>query len=147
MPLRWTALLFGLSAALLAAEAALQLYPSYVTKRDRLFRSDAQTGWSNAPNFLTTQINADGIEWSIRTDQYGQRLIAQNPRARHRILILGNSLSFGEGIELKDRFDVKMLYSLPDTRVINTGTMGYGTDKSTWFSEIGGTFWSRAILS
>jgi hypothetical protein len=44
-------------------------------------------------------------------------------------LILGDSLSFGEGIDIKDRFDVKMLSSLPGTRVINTGTMGYGTDQ------------------
>jgi hypothetical protein len=44
-------------------------------------------------------------------------------------LILGDSLSFGEGVDIKDRFDVKMLSSLPGMRVINTGTMGYGTDQ------------------
>ena len=49
--------------------------------------------------------------------------------ARRRILILGDSLSFGEGIDIKDRFDVKMLSSLPGVSVINTGTMGYGTDQ------------------
>ena len=38
-------------------------------------------------------------------------------------------MSFGEGIDIKDRFDVKMLSSLPSARVINTGTMGYGTDQ------------------
>src|SRR6516164_8915612 len=130
MSLSWIAfLLVVLAVAPVAAEAALRLYASYVTKRDRLFRSDAQTGWRNAPNLLTTRINAAGEEWTIRTDQNGQRLIAQNPNARRRILILGVSLSFGEGIDIKDRFDVKMLSSLPDTRVINTGTMGYGTDQ------------------
>src|SRR5215469_10279087 len=130
MPLHWTALLVGvLAVAAVAAEVSLRLYASYVTKRVHLFRSDAQTGWSNASNLLTTRINAAGEEWSIRTDQNGQRLIAQNPRARHRILILGDSLSFGEGIDIKDRFDVKMLPSLPGTRVINAGTMGYGTDQ------------------
>ena len=130
MPLHWTALLLGvLAVAPFAAEAALRLYVSYVTKRDQMFRSDAQTGWSNAPNLLTTRINADGEEWNIRTDQNGQRFIAQNPRAGRRILILGDSLSFGEGIDIKDRFDVKMLSSLPGVRVVNTGTMGYGTDQ------------------
>jgi hypothetical protein len=130
IPLRWTALLLGvLAVAPVAAEAALRVYASYVTKRDRLFRSDAQTGWSNVPNQLATRINAAGEEWSIRTDQNGQRLIAQNPRAGGRILILGDSLSFGEGIDINDRFDVKMLSSLTGARVINTGTMGYGTDQ------------------
>jgi hypothetical protein len=130
MSLHWTALFIGvLAVAPVAAEAALRLYVSYVTKRDRLFRSDAQTGWSNVPNLLTRRINAAGEEWSIRTDQNGQRLIAQDPHAGRKILILGDSLSFGEGIDIKDRFDVKMLSSLPGTRVINTGTMGYGTDQ------------------
>jgi hypothetical protein len=85
-----------------------------------MFRSDAQTGWSNAPNLLTTRINAAGEEWSIRTDESGQRLVVQNPRAKRRILILGDSLSFGEGVDINDRFDVKMLSSLRGARVVNT---------------------------
>ena len=130
MTVYWTAVLLGiLAAAPVAAEAALRLYASYVTKRDQLFRSDAQTGWSNAPNLVTTRVNAAGEQWSIRTDQNGQRLFAQNPRSRHKLLILGDSLSFGEGVNVEDRFDVKMLSSLPDARVINTGTMGFGTDQ------------------
>ena len=50
-------------------------------------------------------------------------------KARRRILILGNSLSFGEGTDIDNRFDVRMLSALPDARIINTGTMGYGTDQ------------------
>jgi hypothetical protein len=72
MPVHWIVLLLGvLAVAPVAAEAALRLHASYVTKRDRLFRSDAQTGWSNVPNLLTRRINAVGEEWSIRTDQKG----------------------------------------------------------------------------
>jgi len=130
MPLRWTALLLGvLAVAPVTAEAILRLYASYVAKPAQLFRSDAQTGWSNAPNLLTMQINSADEQWIVRTDENGQRFIAQDPLARRRILILGDSLSFGEGIDIKDRFDVKMLSSLPGARVINTGTMGYGTDQ------------------
>jgi hypothetical protein len=130
MPVHWIALILGVLAVVpVAAEAALRLYVSYVSKRDQLFRPDAQTGWSNTPDLLTTRINAAGQEWRIRTDQNGQRLIAQNPQAGHRILILGDSLSFGEGIDIEDRFDVKVLSFLPGVRLINTGTMGYGTDQ------------------
>ena len=130
MPLHWTILLLGvLAVASVAAEVALRLYTSSITKRVQLFRSDAQTGWSNAPNLSTSRINAAGAEWSIRTDQDGQRRMAQNPGAGRRTLILGDSLAFGEGIDIEDRFDVKMLATLPDTRVINTGVMGYGTDQ------------------
>lgn len=128
--MRWLALLLGiLTVAPAAAEAALRLYMSYFPKPAQLFRTDAQTGWSNAPNLMATCINAAGEEWSIKTDKDGQRLMAQEPYAERRILILGNSLSFGEGVDIKDRFDVKMLSSLAGARVINTGTMGYGTDQ------------------
>src|SRR5215467_11355863 len=120
MPLHWAALLIGILAVVaIAAEVSLRLYASYVIKRVHLFRSDAQTGWSNAPNLLTTRINAAGEEWSIRTDQNGQRIVAQDPRATRKLLILGDSLSFGEGIDIEDRFDVEMLSSLSGTRVIN----------------------------
>jgi hypothetical protein len=130
MPLHWIALLLGvLAVAPFAAEAALRIYASYIAKPARLFRSDAQTGWRNAPNLLTTMVNAAGEEWRIRTDENGQRLVAQDPGARRKILILGDSLAFGEGIDIKDRFDVKSLSLLPGARVINTGTMGYGTDQ------------------
>jgi hypothetical protein len=130
MALHWTAFLLGvLVVAPFAAEAALRIYASYAVKPARLFRSDPQTGWRNAPNLQTTLINAAGEEWSIRTDENGERLIPLNSGAGRRILILGDSLSFGEGIDIKDRFDVRMLSFLPATRVINTGTMGYGTDQ------------------
>jgi hypothetical protein len=82
---------------------------------------------SSAP--MTTLINAAGEEWRIRTDENGQRLIPHDPDAKRKILILGDSLAFGEGVDIKDRFDVRMLSLLPATRVINTGTMGYGTDQ------------------
>jgi hypothetical protein len=126
----WIALFVGaLATAPLAAEATLQVFARYLGKRDRLIRSDTETGWSNTPNLVTMQINAAGEQWSVETDQNGQRIIAQNLLARRRILILGDSLSFGEGVNVEDRFDVKMLPSLPGTLVINTGVMGYGTDQ------------------
>ena len=128
--MRWTTLLLGvLVVTPCAAEATLRIYASYAGKPAGLFRSDAQTGWRNAPNLQTTLINAAGDQWSIKTDENGQRLIPQYPGATRRLLILGDSLSFGEGIDIKDRFDVRMLSLLPATRVINTGTMGYGTDQ------------------
>jgi hypothetical protein len=130
MALHWIARLLGvLVVTLFAAEAALRVYASHAAKPAGLFRSDPETGWRNAPNLLTTLVNAAAEEWSIRTDENGQRVIPQVPGARRKMLILGDSLSFGEGIDVKDRFDVRMLPFVPDTRVINTGTMGYGTEQ------------------
>jgi hypothetical protein len=130
MALRYTNLLLGvLVMTPFAAEVGLRVYAIYAAKPAVLFRSDAQTGWRNQPNLQTTRINSANEEWSIKTDENGQRLIAQDLDARRGILILGDSLSFGEGIDIKDRFDVRMLPFLSATRVINTGTMGYGTDQ------------------
>lgn len=129
-PLHWIALLIvSLAAAPLAAEAALRLYVSYAAKPARLFRADPQTGWSNNPNLRTSLVNAAGKEWSIQTDENGQRIIANNTGGGRRILILGDSLAFGEGVDIDDRFDVRMLSSLPDVNIINTGIMGHGTDQ------------------
>jgi hypothetical protein len=112
-----------------AAEATLKLYAKYVSKRDRLFRSDNRTGWSNASNLRTTRINAAGKRWGIKTDHNGHRVIEQNPLTGTRLLILGDSLSFGEGVDIEDRFDVGILSYLPGLHITNTGVMGYGTDQ------------------
>lgn len=129
-PLHWIVFLIVVVAVTaFAAEAALRLYVSYLDKPARLFRADLQTGWSNVPHLQTSLRNAAGEVWSIRTDENGQRQIANNSGSGRRILILGDSLAFGEGIGIDDRFDVKILAALPDTKIINTGTMGHGTDQ------------------
>jgi hypothetical protein len=129
-PLHWIALLIVvLVAAPFAAEAVLRLYAGYVAKPERLFRADLQTGWSNNRNLRTSLVNAAGEAWSVRTDENGQRIIADNPAGGRTMLILGDSLVFGEGIDIDDRFDVRMLASLPDMRVINSGVSGHGTDQ------------------
>lgn len=74
------------------------------------------------------------------TDANGQRLIPQDSDAMLRILILGDSLSFGEGVDIKDRFDVRMLPYLPATRVTNTGTMATELTRSARYSKIGSSF-------
>jgi hypothetical protein len=127
--LHWALLISLLAATPFAVEALLRLYAGYADKSARLFRADLQTGWSNVPGLRTTQVNAAGETWSIETDENGQRKMMQAPGSRRRLLILGDSLSFGEGIGIDDRFDVRMLPSLPGLRVINTGVSGYGTDQ------------------
>lgn len=129
-PLHWTVFLFVvLVAAAFAAEAVLRLYVGYVAKPARLFRADLQTGWSNNPNLHTALVNAAGQTWTVKTDGNGHRRIANNPGGERNLLILGDSLAFGEGVDIDDRFDLKMLASLPDVHVINSGVGGYGTDQ------------------
>lgn len=127
--LHWAFLTLIVAAAPFAAEAVLRIYASHIGKPAQLLRADLQMGWSNVPDLRTAQVNAAGERWSIETDEHGQRKIIQAAGSRRRLLILGDSLSFGEGIGIEDRFDVRMLPSLPGLRVINTGVSGYGTDQ------------------
>lgn len=118
-----------LTIGFFAAEAALQLYINHTSQRRPFFRPDLELGWVNLPNLDTKRVNAAGSEWRIITDQNGQRLISQNSQTENTIFIFGDSLAFGEGVDVGDRFDVKMQPSLPGKRIINTGTMGYGIDQ------------------
>jgi hypothetical protein len=40
-----------------------------------------------------------------------------------------DSFAFGEGVNIDDRFDSTVARAMPDARIINTGTMGFGTDQ------------------
>ena len=128
--LHWT--LVFLSApiiAFVAVEVLLNLYVNYIAQRHQLFRPDPKAGWINIPNLDTTRTNSAHREWRIITDHNGHRMISQSSRPGNSIFILGDSLAFGEGVDIEDRFDVKMQPALPGKRIINTGTMGYGTDQ------------------
>jgi hypothetical protein len=56
----------------------------------------------------------------------------EKSRDVYRILILGDSFAFGEGVEIEERFD-RQLKSLlirgKRPEIINAGVMGYGTDQ------------------
>jgi hypothetical protein len=48
---------------------------------------------------------------------------------RTRLLVLGDSFAFGEGVDLADRFDMLVQERVPNLAVVNLGVMGYGPDQ------------------
>ncbi|MBF0554467.1 MAG: SGNH/GDSL hydrolase family protein [Nitrospirae bacterium] len=65
------------------------------------------------------------------TDQYGFRIPKDYKEAdKHfarTILILGDSIAFGVGVKEEDTFAGLMRSALPDTRVYNSGVVGYNS--------------------
>ncbi len=116
--------------AALAVEGLLQAYVHLVVKQGKLFESNGQTGWRTLPNLDLVRTNVDGGAWRVQTDAEGYRNFAPpHPNPHRRLLILGDSFAFGEGVNINERFDYVLSSVVPDFRVTNTGTMGFGTDQ------------------
>lgn len=118
------------AVCLLCLELMLQVYVAAIAKRGKLFDYDLQVGWRTLPNLDLTRLNAAKQEWLIKTDSAGLRTLSSQPDADGRnLLILGDSFAFGEGVMLEDRFDAYIKKARPELSIVNTGTMGFGTDQ------------------
>lgn len=127
-----TALLFviALAVGFMLAEGAAQFYVYKIAKRGKLFQPDEELGWSLLPNHRLTRNNPDGDPWTIETDASSVRGPSSWPDDAHRrMLILGDSFAFGEGVNLDERFDSLIKEQIPDLAIVNLGVMGYGTDQ------------------
>lgn len=115
---------------LIAAEGAARLFVDLVARQGRLFTSDPQLGWRVLPHLDVTRRNADGAPWRVATDADGRRRPATfRPEAVRRVLVLGDSFAFGQGIDVDDRFDSVLERASPGLSIVNLGVMGYGPDQ------------------
>lgn len=73
----------------------------------------------DAPRTLTLTSNRDGFRSGRELDQ---------PDDRPRLLILGDSFVFGQGVEAEERFTNQLESRGPGWRVDNLGMTGYGAD-------------------
>src|SRR5438094_961279 len=98
----------------------------------RFWRHDALLGWhhqaaasgvfDHRPQFMTRiRINDKGL----RGKDYPYERVA----GKRRVLVLGDSLVFGYGVEQDEVFTDVLEGMLPATEVINAGVSGYGTDQ------------------
>jgi hypothetical protein len=73
----------------------------------------------DAPHTVTLTSNADGFR---------SRRELRQPDERTRIVVLGDSMVFGEGVEEPERFTELLETMEPGWRVENLGMVGYGPD-------------------
>jgi hypothetical protein len=127
-----TTLLVVLSLAigLLALEGGARVFATVIAKKGKLFQPDPELGWRPLPNLDLVRRNANGDTWHIATDGAGIRgPSAWSEGGRTRLLVLGDSFAFGEGVEPAARFDMLVQKRLPHLSVVNLGVMGYGPDQ------------------
>ena len=91
---------------------------------------DPSTGWFSKPNLRDVTLwenkrlntNHRGIRGTIDF-QY------EKPKDKIRILILGDSFTFGEGVSDDENWPYYLQTMLPNTEVINMGIHGFGHDQ------------------
>lgn len=114
-------------------------------------RYDERLGWANregasglyrpAPGIpaTTVRINGQGI-------RSGPISVEKKPGVR-RILMLGDSNTFGYGVEEEERFSDLLEERLPQYHeVLNLGVFGYGTDQEALLFEQEGLLYSPDIV-
>jgi lysophospholipase L1-like esterase len=131
------ALLAGsLAVALVGAEVLLRvLLPSHQDVHPRgLYTADAVVGYAPTPGFRGTFLQPE-YEAAITIGAAGLRGADSRPRgsATYRIVCLGDSFTFGQGVGDDEAFPAQLERLLAarfpgtDVQVLNAGVPGYGT--------------------
>jgi lysophospholipase L1-like esterase len=126
-------------AALALAELALRVY-ARATGRERGLTEHAEFGWAYLPD-----IEKSGEWWSAsvpaRTNSRGWR-DAETPLERapavRRIVVLGDSFTFGMTVDYGDRFTEVLEREISALDVVNLGLNAAGTDQELRILEVEG---------
>jgi hypothetical protein len=96
------------------------------TPSGRPIRFDAALGWGHVPS------SGSGED---RFDELGGRIAGRpSPHARragaHRILVFGDSFTYGTEVAANDSWPAQLARLRPDLEVVNLGVPGYGLDQA-----------------
>jgi len=115
-----------------AARLALRNQPLQ-RHRHYFFHHDNQLGWRHRPGAeclfknQPVRINAQGL----RDDEF----VVPKPPGTYRILMLGDSQLFGDGIKAEEGLAKCLERQLSNVQVINAGVIGYGNDQELLYFE------------
>jgi hypothetical protein len=101
---------------------------------------DSILGWRLKPGISYRSVDFQRhLDYLIKTNSLGFRdgeVALDKPAGRRRILLIGDSVTFGTGVDSDWRFSDFMQRALNDeVEVINTGVPGWGTDQELLFYE------------
>ncbi|OGL54617.1 MAG: hypothetical protein A3G31_12105 [Candidatus Schekmanbacteria bacterium RIFCSPLOWO2_12_FULL_38_15] len=115
---------------------------TYIPHPKGLYETDKKRGYKLVKNFKGVFLDSDGNYIAkAETNSLGFRDYEYGGKKGNtfRILVLGDSFTFGAGVEFEDTF-VKQLESILGEKndgkkyeVINAGVMGYGTDQEYYY--------------
>jgi hypothetical protein len=132
-------LVCALAISLVMLEAALRLSGRFqvppdriVSTRPELYQAYAPHGYRLWPSRTTTYLypRDNPRRLTVTSNRHGfrGRRELDEPDARPRIVVLGDSMVFGEGVEEPERFTEQLEAAEPAWRIDNLGITGFGPD-------------------
>lgn len=107
---------------------------------DTIIRYDPTLGWSLIPNARCRSVDYQRhLDYIIRVNSLGMRerhITLGKPPGKRRVLLIGDSVTFGTGVDDGWRFSDFMQRALEgDVEVINAGVPGWGPDQELVYFE------------
>lgn len=125
----------SLLITLFVAELAVRvLFPDWAPRTPRLaqfWQHDELYGWSHIPG-AKGRFDTYGFDVSVEINEQGFRgpdVETEKDASKTRILVVGDSLVWGFGVQEEDTFIAEMAARCPNLEVINFGVSGYSTDQ------------------
>ncbi len=99
-----------------------------------LIEYDQRLGWTHRPNWTGAHHHRD-FQATYSVNHRGLRADPASDRKAPASLVLGDSFTFGVGVEDEETFSALLNQSVPDQRFLNAGITGYSTDQQLLFLE------------
>lgn len=87
-------------------------------------RYDAELGWAPLEGFRSEAVNI-----TSRGARAARDYASPKPADTKRIVVIGDSFSFGEGVRDNETYPSQLEALLVETEVVNLGVLGHGTDQ------------------
>ena len=131
----------ALVVGLAIADLAFRGYVTFVRHHmpvvpSKVGRFDANLGWSLEPGSRTVSYRIGEIEYRVnskglRDDEHAY----EKPAGKTRIVIVGDSMTFGFGVPIEKHFTRLLEGYCKNTEVINLGVSGFGVDQELLFLQ------------
>ncbi len=114
--------------------AARHLRPQLIhpsRERERFCQYDPEIGWVNKP-LASGRFKAQDFDVAVQINSKGMRddeYETAKPSGTYRIAVMGDSFTWGYGVEAQETFSQRLESSLKNTQVLNFGCSGYGQDQ------------------
>jgi len=136
---------FGCAVAVLITELSLSLFmPQQVRMATAptgfFLRYDPDIGWVNREGATGVDtLPKEGGRYDVRINTLGYRgreVAIPKPLGTRRIVFIGDSNTFGYGVQERERFTDLLAAKAPSgTEIVNLGVFGYGSDQEAIYLE------------
>ena len=140
-------------AGLLLCEVVLRIAPPAALQpglRDvePFIAPDETFGWVGSPNLRSEARLDPDFRHAVSTNSRGlrERETPYSRGSQRRVLCIGDSFTWGLGVEGAEAFPALLENALPDTEVINAGVIGWGTAQEWLWLEKEGYRYSPDVL-